>query len=152
MSAGLRGRLLHLEQELGVALRLLAACEQQLERLLQVERVEHPAQLPDDLELVGASRISSLTGAGGVDVDGGEDALVGQLAVEHQLHVAGALELLEDDLVHPEPVSTRAVARIVSEPPSSMLRAAPKNRFGRVQGLESTPPDMVRPLAGAAML
>jgi len=29
-----------------------------------------------------------------------------------------------------ELVSTSAVARIVSEPPSSMLRAAPKNFFG----------------------
>ena len=29
-----------------------------------------------------------------------------------------------------EPVSTSAVARIVSEPPFSMLRAAPKNFFG----------------------
>ena len=29
-----------------------------------------------------------------------------------------------------EPVSTSAVARIVSEPPCSMLRAAPKNFFG----------------------
>ena len=29
-----------------------------------------------------------------------------------------------------EPLSIRAVARIVSEPPSSMLRAAPKKRFG----------------------
>jgi len=30
-----------------------------------------------------------------------------------------------------EPVSTSAVAMMVSEPPSSMLRAAPKKRFGR---------------------
>ena len=29
-----------------------------------------------------------------------------------------------------EPVSTSAVARMVSEPPFSMLRAAPKKRFG----------------------
>jgi len=29
-----------------------------------------------------------------------------------------------------EPVSMSAVATIVSDPPSSMLRAAPKNRFG----------------------
>ena len=29
-----------------------------------------------------------------------------------------------------EPLSIRAVARMVSEPPFSMLRAAPKNRFG----------------------
>ena len=29
-----------------------------------------------------------------------------------------------------EPVSTSAVAMMVSEPPFSMLRAAPRNRFG----------------------
>ena len=29
-----------------------------------------------------------------------------------------------------EPLSMRAVARMVSEPPFSMLRAAPKNRLG----------------------
>ena len=34
------------------------------------------------------------------NVDRGEDALVGQAAVEDQLHVAGALELLEDHRVH----------------------------------------------------
>src|SRR5690606_36219122 len=37
---------------------------------------------------------------GRVDVDGGEDALVRQLARQAQLAVAGALELLEDDLIH----------------------------------------------------
>jgi hypothetical protein len=30
-----------------------------------------------------------------------------------------------------EPVSTSAVAMIVSDPPFSMLRAAPKKRYGR---------------------
>ena len=29
-----------------------------------------------------------------------------------------------------DPVSTSAVAKMVSEPPSSMLRAAPRKRFG----------------------
>ena len=39
--------------------------------------------------------------AGGDGVDGREDAAgVGQVAVELELHVAGALELLKDDLVH----------------------------------------------------
>src|ERR1700710_1574223 len=38
------------------------------------------------------------------------------------------------------PVSTSAVAMMVSEPPSSMLRAAPKKRFGRCSALASTPP------------
>ena len=51
-----------------------------------------------------------------------------------------------------EPVSMSAVARMVSEPPSSMLRAAPKNFFGGYRAPESTPPDMIRPVAGAARL
>ncbi len=42
-----------------------------------------------------------LAGARAGHVDGGEDALLHQAAVEVDLHVAGALELLEDDLVHP---------------------------------------------------
>ena len=36
----------------------------------------------------------------GVDVDGRVDPTLGQLAVEAQLHVAGALELFEDRVVH----------------------------------------------------
>ena len=51
-----------------------------------------------------------------------------------------------------EPVSTSAEARMVSEPPSSMLRAAPKNFLGGYKAPESTPPDMIRPVAGAARL
>ena len=44
-----------------------------------------------------------------------------------------------------EPVSMSAVAMIVSEPPSSMLRAAPKKRFGLWRALESTPPERILP-------
>jgi hypothetical protein len=51
-----------------------------------------------------------------------------------------------------DPVSTSAVARMVSEPPSSMLRAAPKNFFGGYSAALSTPPERIRPLAGAARL
>ncbi len=47
-----------------------------------------------------------------------------------------------------EPVSTMAVAMMVSEPPCSMLRAAPRNRFGGYSAVESTPPDRMRPDAG----
>ena len=47
------------------------------------------------------------------------------------------------------PVSISAVATIVSEPPSSMLRAAPKNFFGGYSAVESTPPERIRPDAGA---
>src|SRR6185437_10695842 len=35
-----------------------------------------------------------------LNVDGGKHATVGDLAIEHELHVAGALELLEDHFVH----------------------------------------------------
>jgi hypothetical protein len=51
-----------------------------------------------------------------------------------------------------DPVSTSAVAKIVSEPPFSMLRAAPRNRFGGYSAAESTPPVRMRPLAGAPRL
>ena len=51
-----------------------------------------------------------------------------------------------------EPVSISAVAMIVSEPPSSMLRAAPKNRFGRCSALASTPPVSTLPELGTTVL
>ena len=41
-----------------------------------------------------------------------------------------------------------AVAMIVSEPPSSILRAAPKNRFGLCSDAVSRPPESVRPELG----
>src|SRR5260221_8857334 len=51
-----------------------------------------------------------------------------------------------------EPVSTRAVAMMLSEPPSSMLRAAPKKRLGRWSALESTPPESTLPEGGTMVL
>ena len=44
-----------------------------------------------------------------------------------------------------EPVSIRAVATMVSDPPSSILRAAPKKRLGRCNAFESTPPESTLP-------
>ena len=51
-----------------------------------------------------------------------------------------------------EPVSTSAVAMIESEPPSSMLRAAPKKRLGRCSALASTPPESTLPEEGQVAL
>ena len=51
-----------------------------------------------------------------------------------------------------EPVSISAVARMVSEPPPSMLRAAPKKRLGLCRALASTPPDSTLPDAGDTVL
>ena len=51
-----------------------------------------------------------------------------------------------------EPVSIKAVANIVSDPPFSILRAAPKNCFGRSKAVASTPPDNTLPELGATVL
>src|ERR1700730_15328721 len=50
------------------------------------------------------------------------------------------------------PVSINAVAMMVSDPPSSILRAAPKNRFGRCNALASTPPVSTLPDDGTTVL
>ena len=50
------------------------------------------------------------------------------------------------------PVSTSAVATMVSEPPPSMFRAAPKNRFGRCRAFASMPPDSTLPEGGCTVL
>ena len=50
------------------------------------------------------------------------------------------------------PVSTSAVPMMVSEPPSSMLRAAPKKRFGLCSAFESTPPERILPEGGTTVL
>ena len=41
---------------------------------------------------------------------------------------------------------------IVSEPPPSMFRAAPKKRFGFCSAFESTPPDSTLPDGGTTVL
>ena len=54
-----------------------------------------------------------------------------------------------------EPVSTRAVAMIVSEPPpllSGTQRALPKKRFGFSSEFASMPPVRVRPLPSSTVL
>ena len=51
-----------------------------------------------------------------------------------------------------DPVSISAVAMMVSEPRSSVLRAAPKNRLGLCSALASTPPDRTLPDAGCTVL
>src|SRR5450759_3347372 len=92
---------LDLCQELLVALGLLDAIDEDLDRGARVERVQHPAQLPDVGRLRRFQDELFLARPGLLDVYCGEDALVSELAVEVELHVAGALELLEDDLIHP---------------------------------------------------
>src|SRR5581483_2226351 len=95
-----RSGVLDLHQELAVALGLLEALEQELEGLLSVECGEHTTQLPDDRDLVLAHEefLAASTRLDGVDRR--EDPLLGEVAAQPDLHVAGALELLEDHLVN----------------------------------------------------
>src|SRR3989440_6441285 len=94
-----RGRLGDLHQELDVRPGLLEPVEQEVQRLLGIQRVQHLAQLEHDRQLVGREQDLFLTGTGRVDVDRREHPLVGDLPVQLQLGVAGALELLEDHRV-----------------------------------------------------
>src|SRR5687767_8437095 len=90
----------HRVEELGVALGLAQLVEQELDGVDDAHRVEDAAEDIHLLERVLVDEQLLLAGAGAGDVDRGEDALVGHLAVENDFRVAGALELLEDDLVH----------------------------------------------------
>ena len=58
------------------------------------------AQYPHALQFLLAHQQFLPAGAGTADVDGRVDALLGDLALEVQFLVAGALELLVDDFVH----------------------------------------------------
>src|SRR3989304_6730901 len=51
-------------------------------------------------KLFFAQKYFLLTGPGARDVYGGKDPGFGEAAVQHQLHVPGAFELIEDNLVH----------------------------------------------------
>src|SRR5216684_1401353 len=90
-------------QELRVGLELADGLEEPLHRFDRLEREQGAAQLLHLFVFVLGEELLLLAGAGGLDVDGWPDALLGELAVEVDLGVAGALELLEDHLVHARP-------------------------------------------------
>src|SRR3989442_1764028 len=91
----------HGGEELLVGLGELELVQQQLHPLDGVELRQRLAQEPDLLQLVLLEEQLFLARARLLDVDGGEDALVHEAPVEMDFHVAGALELLEDHIVHP---------------------------------------------------
>src|SRR5438445_6906145 len=90
----------HRIEELLVALRPAHLAEEELHRVDHVEGVQQLTQDPDAVELLVVHEQLLLARAGAVDVEAGEDALLHQLAVEHDLGVARPLELLEDHFVH----------------------------------------------------
>src|SRR5690242_5578589 len=78
-------------QELGVRVALGEAVEQQLDALVGADRGKHSPHGPHHLERAFLEEQFLAAGARALDVDGGEDALLGQLAIQDQLAVAGAL-------------------------------------------------------------
>src|ERR1043165_7371693 len=94
------GLLVHRGEEVLVGLGILHLVEEELHRIDGAHLHQDPPEHPHLGELAGIDQQLLLAGARLADVERGEDALVGDLAVEHDLRIAGALELLEDDLVH----------------------------------------------------
>ena len=117
--------------------------EQEFDGIHRAHRIEDAAQHIHLLENVWRHEQLFLAGARAVDVDRREDTLVGHLAVENDSKITSSIR---------EPVSMSAVAIMVSEPPSSMLRAAPKKRFGRCNAFASTPPVKTLPDEGTTVL
>ena len=74
--------------------------DQQFHGFDRRQRVQHLAQNPDARQVFFGNQQLFFSGAGALNVDGREDALVDQLAVEDDFHVAGALELFKDHVVH----------------------------------------------------
>src|SRR5512137_623620 len=87
-------------QEVVVGLELGELLEEPLHGLDGLQRGEGAAKLADLLDLLAGEELLLLAGARGADVDGREDPALGQRPGEDDLHVPGALELLEDHLVH----------------------------------------------------
>src|SRR3984957_13358602 len=91
---------LHGLEKLTVRLGVFHFVEQEFDGRELIHRVQELAQDPDlgELALVGDELF--LAGAGTVDVDRREHALLGDAPVEVDFAVARALELLVDDIVH----------------------------------------------------
>ena len=86
--------------EIAVGRCLLQAWHERLVGLFRLEAAQQATQTVDDRQFLRIGDELLAAGAGSVDVDGREQSLVRQLAGQAQLHVAGALELLENHLVH----------------------------------------------------
>src|SRR2546425_705732 len=90
----------HGAEELGVGFGFGEAAQEELHGFNGRERAQDFAEDPDAAKLVGREQELVLARAGALNVNGREDALIGETPVEIDFHVAGALELFEDDVVH----------------------------------------------------
>src|SRR3984893_13276005 len=74
--------------------------EQEFDSIDRAHRIENTPQHVHFLQDVGGHQQFLLAGAGARDVDCGVSPFVGDLAVENDFRIAGALEFLEDHFVH----------------------------------------------------
>src|ERR1700730_18891590 len=92
-----RGRLsIHRVKELGVAFRFLELVDQEFQTVDGAHRRQDAAQYPHLRKDAAIHQQFLLASTGFGDVNGREGALVGDLAVENDFRIAGALELFED--------------------------------------------------------
>ena len=91
-------------------------------------------------------------GAAGHNVDGGEDALVAEHAVQLQLHVSGSLELLEDDFVHLAAGVNQCGGDDGEASAVLNVTGGSEEALGLCSALASTPPLRIFPLAGDTVL
>ncbi len=90
----------HLQQELSVVPSLPQPVHQQFHGLDRRQRIEHLTQHPNPLQIFLGNQQLFLTRTGPLNVDRREHPLIHQLAIQDDFHVAGTLELFEDDFVH----------------------------------------------------
>src|SRR5204862_6020171 len=130
-------------------LRLADAVDEELQRLDGMHLVEDAAKDVELLEGGGREELLLLARARLVDVDRGPDALLGRAAVEDELHVARALELLEDQLVH---LRARVDQRRREDRQRPAVLDVPSAREERLRTLEAPRVESARERAAAASL
>src|SRR5881392_3001387 len=127
----------HRFEEFRVVLGVAQFVEQEVDRVHGAHRIEDPAQhvhFLQEMSIAGKVRLSETL----------RSRISSELPVPlNSSKITSSMRL---------PVSTSAVAMMVSEPPSSILRAAPKKRFGRCSALASTPPVSTLPDDGTTVL
>src|SRR5450759_4759607 len=122
-------------EELDVAFRLGETVEQQLDAFVGADRGKHPTHRPDHLEDRLLEEQLLAAGAGTLDVYGGEDALLGQLAVQDEFAIAGALELLVDHVVHARARVHQAGADDRQRATELDVSGGAEEALGRIEGL-----------------
>ncbi len=90
----------HAEEELDVVASFLQLVEHQFHGFDGRDAGQCATQNDDLIVFVGMVEEFLFARAGEFHVDGREDAAVDKMAVEVDLHVAGALEFFENDFVH----------------------------------------------------